>query len=262
MDINKILIVPNIDKEGSSDYAAGLREYLTAKGVQVLDQDSLQIPDMAIILGGDGSLLSAAKLPILDCVPLLGINFGNLGYLTECEPGEGFNTIDSILSGKFRIVERMTLSCSLSGSRNDCYNSLNDVIVHRGSDMHTICVNITIDGEPTARIVCDGIIVSTPTGSTAYNLSAGGPVLMPGSDNVAITPICQRGAGFVSFVTKSSADILLCPESVASLGVDGENFGNISPDDTVRITLSPKKVYTVKVGNEGFYSTLRRKLLL
>ena len=211
------MIIPNVTKPETLDYTKRLCDFFAAKGIKTSVSTNLSkkpdanLPiDMAVVLGGDGSVLMGASYLEHRDIPIIGINFGHFGYLTECEPKDGFDAIEKVLRGDFVLEERMMLLCKLYSEDQSTYTeytALNEAVIYRGSLMHILNIPLWINSKPIADFLCDGVIISTPTGSTAYNLSSGGPVLVPTSENIAITPICQRNPYCSSIVT-SGEDVI------------------------------------------------------
>jgi NAD+ kinase len=218
---------------------------------------------MAVVLGGDGSVLMGVSYLDGRDIPIMGINFGHFGYLTECKPNEGFEAIEKVLRGEYIIEERMMLSCRLYEGDSDIfteYSALNDAVIYRGSLMHILDIPLSINNKPITNLLCDGIIICTPTGSTAYNLSAGGPVLVPTSENIAITPICQRNPSCSSIVTSGNDMVLASSDKTAFLCIDGQKQIKIGKDNHIVFTKSHRKTKIIKVRNGSFYTALQKKL--
>ena len=270
LNIRSVLIIPNVTKPETLGYTDKLCSFFKDKGITTkvaLDLSKEAGPldhvDMAVVLGGDGSVLMGVSYLGTNNVPIIGINFGHFGYLTECEPSAGFETIEKILSGEYEIEERMMLSCRLYNDESDSYeeySALNEAVIYRGSLMHILDIPLDINGKPITNLLCDGVIISTPTGSTAYNLSAGGPVLVPTSENIAITPICQRNPSCSSIVTSGDDIISARASKTAFLCIDGQKQIKIEKTSRLVFKKSSRKTRIIKVSNGSFYTALQKKL--
>lgn len=220
--------------------------------------------DFFVVLGGDGTILQAAKTAAVHDIPLIGVNAGNLGYLTDVEKSGAKAALDLLLGGQYKLEKRMMLEAEIEGVKADKPQiALNDVCVARGMPLKQIDLEIYINGSYIDTYSADGIIVCTPTGSTAYNLSAGGPILKPDSEMIAITPICPHMLHARSSVI-SSEDIIeiRVPENTAKdiiVSLDGQNIelkGN-----KIKITRSELYTTIVKTSDLSFYDILRQKMM-
>ena len=270
INIRSVLIIPNVTKPDTIEYTEKLCSFFASKGISTavaldLTKEAEPLPDMdmAVVLGGDGSVLMGVSYLGGNDIPIIGINFGHFGYLTECEPTDGFETIEKVLKGEYEIEERMMLSCRLYKNDSEAfeeYSALNEAVIYRGSLMHILDIPLNINGKAITNLLCDGVIVSTPTGSTAYNLSAGGPVLVPTSENIAITPICQRNPSCSSIVTSGNDVISASTNKTAFLCIDGQKQIKIEKGVRLVFEKSPRKTKIVKVSDGSFYTALQKKL--
>lgn len=279
MKINNVLIIPNYLKEETLEYAKELVFYLKNRSVNAFiltesrcDDEGNRIKpdgfDFAVVLGGDGSVLLAERY-LQDCnIPVVCINFGHVGYLTECNPSEGFQCMDDIIAGRFTIEERLMLRGVLhrEGRAILNFHAVNDAVIHRSYLNHPLNVRLFINDKAITDITSDGIIISTPTGSTAYNLSAGGPVLTPTSRNFAITPISPRFGSCSPIVTSSDDIIKIQVEKAqaalkgSTVCVDGDDGFPINEGDILEISLSTRQFRLLKVKDNSFYHILQNKL--
>lgn len=270
IEIRSVMIIPNVTKPETLDYTEKLLVFFSKKNIKTYVVKDVTRPevipndiDMAVVLGGDGSVLMGVSYLDGRDIPIIGINFGHFGYLTECEPRDGFETIEKVLQGNYVIEERMMLSCKLhdgSAGTYTEYSALNEAVIYRGSLMHILDIPLCINEKPITNMLCDGIIVCTPTGSTAYNLSAGGPVLVPTSENIAITPICQRNPSCSSIVTSGCDIIRSSADKTAFLCIDGQKQIKIEKGDSLIFTKSSRKTKIIKVSDGSFYTALQKKL--
>jgi NAD+ kinase len=216
---------------------------------------------LVVTIGGDGTLLRALKMAVTNDAPLFGINTGRLGFLTEVDDGDDvLEKVRTVLSGKFRIEERAALQATSNGV---AHLALNDVVVRRASNARMAPFGLSLDGETIAHIPSDGIIVATPTGSTAYFLSTGGPIISPGVDAfgiAALLPHTLFARPLIVPVT-STIDITVDSESIhANLDIDGTLAGKLAPGDQVRVMRAPRSVKFARISPNGFFSRLEEKL--
>ncbi len=222
--------------------------------------------DLAITVGGDGTLLNAARNLIESNVPLLGINLGRLGFLVDISPDEMAERINEILNGKYEEEQRMLLTTVIDhhegpASQSDAFN---DVVVHKWEVARMIETETYINGRFLNSMRSDGLIISTPTGSTAYALSAGGPILEPDMDAMIIVPICPHTMSYRPIVVDGDSEIEILvkeyPHSHAQVTCDGQiNLGVIS-GDRIRISKKNKFVRLIHPCKHNHYEILRRKL--
>jgi len=220
--------------------------------------------DVLVVLGGDGTLLAASHL--LDrSVPVLGVNFGSLGFLTEITMAEIYPTLEGVLAGEYRQEERRMLRADVrrEGAERTSGDVLNDVVVTKSALSRIIELDVVVDGLFVSAFRADGLIVSSPTGSTAYNLAAGGPILHPTLDAVVLTPICPHMLTNRPLVIsdKSTIDVRLRgePGGEAHLTLDGQRGFPLRGGDTVTVTRSPRTIRLVKAPRD-YFEVLRTKL--
>ena len=220
--------------------------------------------DCAIVIGGDGSLIEVARL-VKSEIPILGINMGTLGYLTEVEISDLDEAIGKILEGDYRIESRMMLEGSFEKADSDI--ALNDIVVSRKGDLRVIHFNIYVDGAFLNSYEADGMIVSTPTGSTAYNLSAGGPIVEPTASMIVLTPICSHALNTSSIVLPAEDEIVIeigegrnGREEEVFVTFDGADVVELRTGDKVTITKSRHETKLMKLSKVSFLEILRRKM--
>ena len=221
--------------------------------------------DCAIVIGGDGSLIEVARaLPEHD-IPILGINMGTLGYLTEVEVAHIDEAIAKIISNEFTTENRMMLEGLFENGNRDI--SLNDIIVSRKGVLRVIHFDLFVDGELLNSYEADGVIISTPTGSTAYNLSAGGPIVQPTAAMIVITPICSHALNTSSIVLSADAEIVIrvgegrngTIEEVL-VAFDGADMVTLFTGDSVTIRKAAAATKIMKLSKVSFLEILRRKM--
>ncbi|HLI76548.1 MAG TPA: NAD(+)/NADH kinase [Acidobacteriaceae bacterium] len=224
-----------------------------------------QNPDIVITLGGDGTLLSAARAFAYTEVPLLGVNLGSLGFLTEVPLNELYLTLESWLAGKGVIDTRSLMHTVLV--RDDRifrqWEALNDIVLAKGAIARIGEFAIELDGQFVARFRADGIIVSTPTGSTAYNLAANGPIVMPSVDGLVITAICPHLLTIRPIVVPGSSEIAVTVDVVPHetyITVDGQEVVELLLGDRIVCRRSERKVRLLRLRENGLFNVLRSKL--
>lgn len=220
--------------------------------------------DLVVVLGGDGTLLSVARA-VKSRVPILGVNLGNLGFMTEIPRSELYPSLVEVLAGRYDTEERSLLTVRLerSGGRELRYRALNDAVITKSALARIIELTVQINGHVVATYRSDGLIVSTPTGSTAYNLSAGGPIVFPGLPVVVLTPICPQALTMRPLVVPDSRTIevtLNTPQEEVFLTVDGQEGTTLEYRDRVLLSADAERVSLVKLSGRSFYDALRDKL--
>ena len=221
--------------------------------------------DLVIVAGGDGTLLSAARLAGPHGVPILGVNFGGLGFLTELQPEETFAGLERVLEGACAIEERAALSVRLARGKKTVASHvvLNDAVITKTALARMLVLAVRVDGEPVATYTSDGLILATPTGSTAYNLSAGGPILDPRMSAFLITPICPHAMTYRPLVVPGTVRIDVVLESQteeAYLTLDGQVGYPMRAGDTLVVSRYERPVRLVRVAGRGYFEILQRKL--
>lgn len=223
--------------------------------------------DVIVSIGGDGTFLSVISDYRHLNKPFVGVNKGSIGFLTEISDYNIEAAFDRIIDGKYKIMERMQLKAELY----DRYNKLkcediclNDVSVLRGAQPHITKLTLYIDNERVEKFYGDGIVVAAPTGSTAYTLAAGGPLVMPDLDVILITPLCPHSLQSMSYVIHSNSEVeiqLGSFETVPLICPDGREFPNIEQGDVLKIRRYDKNVHTINLGMTGFFQNIKRKIV-
>jgi NAD+ kinase len=244
--------------------AKGLRERgLLHESDQVAESSNLpDAADVILSFGGDGTLLNTAFQIGARQTPILGVNMGRLGFLADTEVGQLSETIRRLERGEYRIESRMVLEARLDGAGGkDTQWALNDIVIEHSQTTQLISVEVKVDSAPLTTYWADGLIISTPTGSTAYSLSVGGPILTPGSGVVVLTPLAPHTLTVRPIVLSSSAVIdIQVPSQPYVFAVDGRS--KIIEDDSVRITIrkAQHSVKLIKMPEQDYFQTLRSKL--
>ncbi|MCH7715462.1 MAG: NAD(+)/NADH kinase [Gemmatimonadetes bacterium] len=222
--------------------------------------------DALITFGGDGTLLRGARMVAGRDVPIMGINLGRVGFLTTAPDEAMEDALEALASGKYEIESRRALATSIEGQASDgvAEFALNDVVVHKAGVARVVRFRVKVDGEVVGQYSADGIIVATPTGSTAYSMSAGGPVVVPGVDALVITAICPHTLAVRPIVVSGSAEIrveYLSPYTDTVLvSYDGQSDLELDPGSVVCIRQAASPVKLIRLGTEGFFDRVRSKL--
>jgi NAD+ kinase len=222
--------------------------------------------DLVIAIGGDGSMLYAARRIAGRQVPLLGINRGRLGFLTDISPEHMLDALDAILGGDYLAEERQMLEAQILGrsSLGDTMFALNDVVLQQGGTGHLLDFVTTVDGSYVNTHGGDGLIVATPTGSTAYALSCGGPIIQPNVDAFVMIPICPHTLSDRPLVLQTSSVIEVQLQegdnAAAHVSCDGEQLGRLTPDDLLRIRAARQTITLLHPTDYNYYELLRSKL--
>ena len=226
-------------------------------------EESAEAPDMIITFGGDGTLLIGARYAMKYDIPLLGINLGTVGFLTEEDPEHLNDALEAIIEDRFQIESRSLLHISNPATGNEYY-ALNDAVITRGGYARLIRVDAYVNQKEYGSFTADGIIVATPTGSTGYSLSAGGPIVEPDMNCMIITPVCSHSMQHCPCIVPDNAYIrlLLNPEreQTAELQIDGQSMESLRTGDEIHITGTEKKIKLIRIHPYDFFGLMRRKL--
>ncbi len=270
-----LVIKPHADNIDSA-----LREalnFLESKGVECLLEEAASrkmgweggIPrenlaskvDLVIVFGGDGTLLSIAHLAAMNDVPVLGVNMGRLGFLTEVPVSEMKMTLKAFFDGDRKIISRRKmLQANLQGKEYYC---LNDVVINKGALARMIRCIIRIDGKQVANLRSDGLIISTPTGSTAYSLAAGGPIIYPNIPAIVLSPICPHTLSFRPMVISSRSVVeiqLLNTDEEVYLTIDGQRGSLFRENQAVKVCCCPYELTLISSPKRNFFDLLQEKL--
>ncbi|MBR2295987.1 MAG: NAD(+)/NADH kinase [Clostridia bacterium] len=270
--MKSVIIVPNTLKQATIQYAQELLKILGGRGIDAKiynDGDEVPASALAIVLGGDGTILRSAKRFYGKDILLFGINFGHLGYLSAISPNEAIDGIERLVSGNYIIEQRTMLEGEIirNGKSEAHFIGLNEACVFRSSLMHALRAELSINKKHTETIIGDGVVISTPTGSTAYNLSLGGPILTPTSKSMVVTPISPTYFPKASIVIDGGdeAEVLINFETADENGapcieIDGEIRYSLQNGDVIKIKRSEHTAQIVKITEKSFYQILREKL--
>ena len=285
-DIRRVGFVVNVQKDRAPQLTASLTASLRKRGIEFFceeenaerlgmpagDAARFQSADLCVVLGGDGTMLRASRILGNSEVPLLGIHLGSLGFLMENLADEAKAALDSALTGDIEVTPRIRLRVRVfSGSEDERVSpsprydvlALNEATVSRGLLSRIIELKTCIDGFPVTCYRADGVIISTPTGSTGYSLSAGGPILAPSLDAIAVTPICPHTLAQRPLVIPGESHIeltLLPGSSEVILSIDGQQSCPLEAFDRIRIEAAATRTLIVRNRNVDFFSILRSRL--
>lgn len=275
--MKSFFIIVNPTREGGLSAADEACEYLKKHGkvcsTHVTAErdgydrytDSSSIPadtDCILVLGGDGTLIQAASDVVDRDIPMLGINTGHMGYLTDVDREEIIPALDALISDRYIVDERMRITGNvISGGKTVCTESaLNDIVVHRQGDMRVADYDVYVNKKFLKSYRSDGIIVATPTGSTAYSLSAGGPIVEPSSKLFIITPICPHTLNSRSVVLSADDEIFISSgRDNSEVAFDGREMSTLPGDGGVSITKSEKVTKIVRLHDDSFLNVLHCK---
>lgn len=232
----------------------------------LLDPDLIPDLDLLVTLGGDGTLLRGARMVAPHGVPVLGVNLGHLGFLTSVGPDELETGLEAAVEGRAVLDERMVLEARAEGENGQvhgAYLALNDAVLHRGGVARMIRMAIYAHDEEVGTYSADGIILATPTGSTAYSLSAGGPIVAPAVDCIIATPISPHTLAVRPLILSAAETVtveVLSPTEELILTIDGQEGARLLPGDRVVVSRAPVPLRLMRLPGQTFFSTLRRKL--
>jgi NAD+ kinase len=266
--IRRLAFVVNEMKEGAPSLARELAAIASAQGIRFEQTTQFPIPegflkgfDACCVIGGDGTLLGVARESAREQVPIIGVNRGSLGFLTTFSADEARTQFGDLLRGEFRIDHRAMLACSAGPDIHDL--ALNDVLLKDEVNSRLVRLEVFADGELVTDYTCDGLIFSTPTGSTAYNLSAGGPILHPSAGVIAMTPICPHTLSNRSIIFRESVCLKVFNRSDDSrllVAMDGQRNLKVSASSPVEITIAPVRLPLAQRADYSHFSVVRTKL--
>lgn len=234
-----------------------------AKGKAIEKPASL---DALLTLGGDGTLLRGARLIASHQVPILGVNLGRLGFLTCCGVDQLTQALDHLARKEYTAESRMALSASIDraeGAARESWVALNDVVVHKGGVARIASLRVGVNGEPIATYAADGVVISTPTGSTAYSLSAGGPVVYPTLESILVTPVSPHTLAIRPLLLPAESEVTVQREDGPTdimITIDGQIGTTFGMDETLRVHRAGRPILIIRFPTSSFFATLRKKL--
>jgi NAD+ kinase len=278
--MSRVGLVPHRERPVALELARRSAAWLVERGVEVrvpsdlaaaaeldayaVDGDAFAKDlDLAISLGGDGTMLYTVQLVYPSAVPLLGVNVGMLGYLSELEPGELEEWLPRLLAGDFEVSERMMLAVDVTagGVIRDSWYALNEAVVEKLRSGHLVYLDVSINGTAFTSYAADGLIVATPTGTTAYSFSAGGPIVSPDLRCLTLTPISPHMLFDRSLVLAEHEELLLDVSKGrnVALTIDGRELGELCSGDRIRCRVAPEPLRLVSVRPRDFHQILKTK---
>lgn len=284
--MNKFYIITNHQKDEGLTLTKSIRDYLQSNKKEcIIQEESLKehpkdymftdaslIPndvDCVMVLGGDGTLIQAARDIAVKKIPLVGINLGTLGYLAEIEQNNIYPALDKLMKDEFILEKRLMLEGEMFKNGESAFKNraLNDIVINRDGRLRIVDYDIYVNDEYLVSYSADGIIISTPTGSTGYNLSAGGPIVDPKAEILTVTPICSHTLNSKSIVLSANDKVVvkigpgrkLYVENVIAT-FDGDTSIKMETGDYIEITKSTKNTQIIKLSNVSFLEALRNKM--
>lgn len=283
--MNTIGIIANLTKENAIKVVADVSNWLNDKGITTLitedcavnlnsdqclimdNEEMIQKADAIIVFGGDGTILHASHIPGITRLPILPVNMGGLGFLTEVGLDELYIALDKVLNGNYQLDERMMLRAKIINPNTKETEveriALNDAVINKGAFSRMIWLETYIDQEYVSTVNGDGIIISTPSGCTAYSLSAGGPIVCPSLNVFIITYICPHTLSFRPQIVPAESKISIIVKSLHSnilLAIDGQEGFDLVPNSIVEIDKAPETIKLIRSEKRNYYEILRTKL--
>lgn len=247
----------------AKETADRIREDGAYRGLDVVTvTDADGNPDAILALGGDGTLLRAAQIAWQLDVPVLGANLGNLGFLSTVDPGMVDDMVQALITDIYRVEHRMMLEATAyeGDKKVSTFMALNEVVVERDTVARVVTVRVSVGDEVVARYTADGFIVATPTGSTAYSLSAGGPVVAPDVSAIVLTSVCAHTPLWRSIVVGPDHTVLLeTPQESVALSADGQHLADLRPGGVIEIQAHPRPLKLLAAYKSHFYDKLRAR---
>ncbi len=274
--VDRILIVRKCKTPLADKTAAELSAWAAGQGITAVDAADLKDngpdggdeagPDLIVVLGGDGTFLAAARSFGRFDVPLLGVNLGSLGFLTEIPLADMYRAIEGVLVGEARIERRMALGGEIvkKDGRVLPISAFNDVVLNKGAVARISELKVSVGGAYLTTYRADGLIVSTPTGSTAYNMSAGGPIVAPGVDALVVTPICPHAMTQRPIILPGDSEVsveLILKNGDVFVTLDGQESVELRQNDLVKVRRSARAVQMVCSSDRDYFGVLRSKLM-
>ncbi len=256
----KILLFKNKFRKSNKRYEDKIKKAIIQNNGSIVE--NIMDAEVVLSLGGDGTMLSAVRKVVLSHanIPVMGINLGGLGFLTAFSHEETEKAIENLLKDKFRIEKRMLL-CAIVNKEK--YPALNDITINMGQDIRALEIEVFIDSHPVMNFLGDGIVVSTPTGSTAYALSCGGPIITPDTENILLTPISPHSLSARPLVVSDKRIIELAigkKGEVGIVGIDGQIRFSIKKPERVVIKKSPYMINIIMPTDVSYFDILKRKM--
>jgi NAD+ kinase len=275
-------IVGNREKKGARALLPALVRWVRARGITATVESGFargvrgvgrglplralaETVDALLVLGGDGTFLATAREAARAQVPLLGVNLGSLGFLTETAESDLYPALTRLFAGQVEVENRLMVEARVRSHKGKTWSEtgLNDVVIHQADQSRVVHLELRIDKTPIGTLAADGLIVATPTGSTAYSLSAGGPIVRPTIEALLATPICAHGFAFRPLLIGADETIHLRVQPGATrarITVDGQISRMLAPGDEVQVRRAKTRLSVLSLKRESFYEVLRKKL--
>ena len=282
MKLDSVGLMVNYKKEKTREIACRIINWLNSKKLKVciegnmgkeIGKEELNCPtekflkevDLIISLGGDGTLLRAARLAATEDIPVFGVNLGGLGFLTQIGINDLEKSLEKLYQGRYFIDERMMLNCTVKRKKEEIkkFTALNDIVIGKGAFARIICLATYVNNDYVITYSADGLVVSTSTGSTAYSLSAGGPIVNPNINSIILTPICPHTLSARPLIIGENDQVkitLEVSEEEVMVTIDGQEGFILKPKDEVIIKKSDHKAQLITFKEKSFYAVLREKL--
>lgn len=284
--MDKFLIIVNTDKDPGLEKTKAINQFLELRGKRcsyigierVFESEEARSRvaskitddlDAVIALGGDGTLIQIADLAFDKGIPILGVNMGNLGFLCEVEKDKVFDALEKLIKNEYEIEDRILLAgeATISSVTFKTEHALNDIVIARKGRLGTLDIRVSVNGSELYTCSSDGMIICTPTGSTGYNISAGGPIVAPYSKSVILTPICAHSLNIRPIVLSGDDEIVvellgesLKPNMSAEVSFDGGKAHPMNAGDKVTVRKAFTEAKIIKLSSKSFYETLARKM--
>jgi NAD+ kinase len=244
--------------ENARAFAEKLRDSIVSAGGEVIDAEAADAPDFVLAVGGDGTVLAAAHRAIVHDVPLLGFNLGTMGFLAEAEPDDLVEAVDRLMSGDYELAERMTVTAKVNGKS---VTGVNDVVVEKVDSQRLIHLDVSVDGAHFLTYRADGLIIATPTGSTAYSFSARGPLVDPVLGALILTPVAAHSLFDRTLVLspETRLTIEVVRDRPVKVTVDKTGMGILGEGDTVEVEQGQRPVRFVRLRQRPFSKLLTDK---
>ncbi|GAB5559358.1 MAG: NAD(+)/NADH kinase [Synoicihabitans sp.] len=266
--LRSIAFVVNVLKSGAPELANDLMQCARDCGAEVKETHEFPVPasflagsDACCVIGGDGTLLGVAHSAAEAGVPIIGVNRGSLGFLTTFSAEEAREQLPALIAGDFTLAERVMLECGSGEDQRDL--ALNDIVIKDENHSRLARLSVHADGKFVTTYTCDGLILTSPTGSTAYNLSAGGPLIHPGAEVIALTPICPHTLSNRSIIFNQDVNLTITaedPGSCVAIAVDGQRNLRTCEGGEIKVGVSPHRLKLVQRASFDHFKILRTKL--
>lgn len=264
MNVRTIAMVVHGDRPAAAELADRLADLADQRDIEVVavEDESPTVGDVVVAIGGDGTVLHAARTALGAGLPLLGINVGRKGFLADIEPDRLEDAVDTLASGSWFESSRMTIEAVVND--REAVTGINDVVIEKVLSQRLISIEVSLDGERFITYHADGLILATPTGSTAYNLSAGGPLVAPEVEALVLSPVAPHSLFSKSLVLHPGTEILctVVQDRRAGVSVDGYDLGTVGPGDRIRVRRGKGTIRFIEISGRSFGARVKEKFHL